>query len=95
VGGSQRSAVDVPKVAEANVGHDVISLTTVPIPPKGKTFNTVHFAVILKGCSVSSSLEAMATGCSVFYVWREERKGELVMPVVIILCSRLVVWLAI
>ena len=42
--------VDVSKVAEANVGHDVISLTTVPIPPKGKNFQHFLFAVILKGC---------------------------------------------
>lgn len=34
--------MDVPKVAEADVEHDVISLTTVPIPPKDKTFNTFH-----------------------------------------------------
>lgn len=42
--------MDVPKVAEANVEHDVISLTTVPIPPKGKNIQHFPFAVISKGC---------------------------------------------
>ena len=58
--------VDVSKVAEANVGHDVISLTTVPIPPKGKKLSTLSICSNLERMLKVVVFEAMATVCSVF-----------------------------